>query len=135
MLLSLSGCWHRTGTCTSTKRHSLGQMTVTPKDKQGTEVSTCAGGAQGSHQEGFQRRGSSTADGTAWPSTGLPAACAGWSGGAGRQTARSGQTDRQTTAQQQHQAHPSREMPLHPCSPGAAAPPLLTISLLLKVCF
>lgn len=75
MLLSLPGCWQRTGSCTRAKRHSLGQISY-PKGKQGPEASACAGGGQASHQ------GEEKTLHPAQPSMGPLAAHARWPGSA-----------------------------------------------------
>lgn len=135
MLLSLLGCWHRTGSCTKAKQHGLGQITVIPKRKQCPEASACAGGAQVSHQREASEESTLHPD---QPSTGPLAPHARWPSGVGRQTACSSRHtahSRQTDSlQQQQQACPCTEVPLALMQP-AAAPPLLAISLLLNVYF
>lgn len=147
MLLSLPGCWHRTGTCTRAQQHSLGQSTVIPKGKQGPEESTCAGGAPVSHQ------GEVSEETTLRCSRGCPAKHRGCRllvpGGLAVWADSLQQTDRQHAADRQPAAAADRKTDSHAAAagtsrhrsaaalmqPAAAAPPLLAISLLLKVRF
>lgn len=120
MLLSLPGCWHRTGTCTRAQQHSLGQSTVIPKGKQGPEESTCAGGAPVSHQ------GEVSEETTLRCSRGCPAKHRGCRllvpGGLAVWADSLQQTDRQHAADRQPAAAADRQTDRQPCSSSRHIP-------------